>query len=31
MKIDIGNYNKQYYFADLKPGAVFSDKSEREI
>ena len=31
MKIDIGNYNRQYYFADLAPGAVFSDQSERDM
>lgn len=31
MKIDIRNYNRQYYFADLAPGAIFSDKSERDI
>lgn len=31
MKIDICNYNRQYYFADLAPGAVFSDKSERDM
>lgn len=31
MKIDIGNCNRQYYFADLAPGAVFSDESEKNM
>lgn len=31
MKIDIGNYNKQYYFADLEDGAVFSDESAKTM
>jgi hypothetical protein len=31
MKIDISHYNRQYYFADLAPGAVFSDESETNI
>lgn len=31
MKIDICNHNIQYYFADLVPGAVFSDVSETNM